>query len=60
VYQKLKKYQRIKKGVDEIWFMLDESYDIGKVTRMENQLADQIKVLDSMKKLSNVEIKRGG
>ena len=60
MYQKLKKYQRIKKGVDEIWFMLDESYDIGKVTRMENQLADQIKVLDSMKKLSNVEIKRGG
>ena len=43
-----------------MWFLLEESYDIGKITRMEDQLADQIKVLDSMKKNSNVEIKRGG
>ena len=45
-YKKLKKYNKIKHSIDGLWFKLEETYDLGKITKMEDQLADQLKVLD--------------
>lgn len=59
-YKKLKKYNRIKQSIDELWFKLEETYDLGKITKMEDHLADQLKVLEQMKQVSTLKLKLGG
>ena len=48
-----KKFGQLKRGVDELWSQLENSYNVEHITNLENELKDKTAILDRIREERN-------